>query len=62
MELVLHHESPLNLNFSVGIAPYDNDWAKSFKQADNAMYEQKRGKKHAVNALEAIAANNQLPQ
>ncbi|MDH1628383.1 sensor domain-containing diguanylate cyclase [Shewanella xiamenensis] len=62
MRLKLHHESPLNLNFSVGIAPYNNDWAKSFKQADNAMYEQKRGKKQAINALEAIAANNQPPQ
>lgn len=45
MRLKLHHESALALDFSVGIAPYTDDWAASFKQADNALYNQKRLKK-----------------
>ncbi|WP_133406307.1 sensor domain-containing diguanylate cyclase [Parashewanella tropica] len=40
----LMHQS--GIEFSYGIAKYDNGWQKSFKKADSEMYLQKRAKKN----------------
>lgn len=50
------HQDQLNLGFSFGIAAFDGNWSTAFKQADHAMYEQKRAKKKAINALETLTA------
>lgn len=54
----LLHQDQLNLSFSFGIAPFDSDWSTAFKQADHYMYEQKRAKKKAINALGTFTAKH----
>lgn len=53
------HSDELKLDFSYGMAPYTDDWSQSFKQADRAMYEQKRAKKKAMETLQAYTRHDQ---
>lgn len=53
------HSDKLKLKFSYGMAPYTDNWSLSFKQADKAMYEQKRAKKKAQEALQACTPHKQ---
>ncbi|MCL1091234.1 sensor domain-containing diguanylate cyclase [Shewanella profunda] len=55
MQLSLQQNTELCLGFSFGVALFESDWSKSFKQADHAMYEHKRSKKTALKASEAFA-------
>ena len=48
MQSTLAHD---NIYFSFGVAAYELDWHSSFKQADTAMYIQKRAKKSARNSV-----------
>ncbi|WMB72065.1 sensor domain-containing diguanylate cyclase [Shewanella oncorhynchi] len=59
MRKTLNQGSELSLGFSFGIAPFEADWYQSFKTADHAMYEQKRAKKKAIQALETFAVKAQ---
>jgi|OM-RGC.v1.002873742 diguanylate cyclase (GGDEF)-like protein len=54
MQFSLQQNTELCLGFSFGIALFESDWSKSFKQADHAMYEHKRAKKIALKASEAF--------
>ncbi|MGL4711813.1 MAG: sensor domain-containing diguanylate cyclase, partial [Shewanella sp.] len=55
MRKTLNQGSELSLGFSFGISAFDTDWHQSFMTADHAMYEQKRAKKKAIQALETYA-------